>query len=234
MRPRPRAGSAPRREPHSHTRPRSLRTRSTIITFSARSLARKPSGVAAVPLIGRDSTTSPSRRRNRSGEAEATCDAVARAAARRRSTAPGCPRRGRRRGRRRRRRRGSGADSTRHRFTWYTSPAAIDVPDRPRRRRSSRRGRASVRHASIGGPVPRPSRPRRRRPNGARTGRTPADRRRGARPPRTRSPSSAARSAVTSTQVGAEAPADHGERRRPASLARYASRRTIAGRWGWS
>ena len=36
----------------SHTRPRSLRTRSTIITFSARSLARKPSAVAAVPLIG--------------------------------------------------------------------------------------------------------------------------------------------------------------------------------------
>ena len=45
----------------------------------------------------------------------------------RRCTAPGCPRPGPRRGRPRRRPRGSGAESRRVRFTWYTSPAAIDA-----------------------------------------------------------------------------------------------------------
>ena len=44
-------------DPYSHTRPRSLRMRSTIITFSARSLARNGPPGAAVPLIGRVSTT---------------------------------------------------------------------------------------------------------------------------------------------------------------------------------
>ena len=71
-------------EPYSHTRPRSLRIRSTIITFSARSLpeaaraarvssARVPSRPAAstrgaVPLIGSLTTSRPRRRRNSSGE----------------------------------------------------------------------------------------------------------------------------------------------------------------------
>ena len=59
-------------DPHSHTRPRSLRTRSTIMMFSARSLGRKSSTVAAVPLMGDDHTRSSSRARNRSGDADAT------------------------------------------------------------------------------------------------------------------------------------------------------------------
>ena len=49
-----------------------------------------------------------------------------RGCARRRCRARGCPRRGRRRGRPRRRPAGRGAESRRVRFTWYTSPAAID------------------------------------------------------------------------------------------------------------
>src|SRR4029450_10016694 len=65
-----RAGTAT--EPHSHTRPRSLRTRSTIMTFSARSLGRKEAASGAVPLMGDEATRSPSRRRKRSGEADAT------------------------------------------------------------------------------------------------------------------------------------------------------------------
>ena len=67
--------------PSAETRPRSLRTRSAIIRFSARvflsrrsSAARQASSNgsatrAAVPFIGRDSTTpSLSTRRKRSGE----------------------------------------------------------------------------------------------------------------------------------------------------------------------
>ena len=66
--------------PVAATRPRSLRTRSTIMTFSARSFADRSSSVAAgsrsrpavdlgrVPLIGAEVTVSPSRRRNSSGE----------------------------------------------------------------------------------------------------------------------------------------------------------------------
>jgi ribokinase len=48
-----------RTDPGVHTRPRSLRARSTIITFSAwsLSLARSAALVAAVPLIGRVSTS---------------------------------------------------------------------------------------------------------------------------------------------------------------------------------
>ena len=61
-------------DPGTHTRPRSLRARSVIITFSARSLALRSSTARcpAVPLIGRVSTASPRRRRNRSGEADTT------------------------------------------------------------------------------------------------------------------------------------------------------------------
>ena len=71
-------------EPYRHTRPRSLRSRSTIITFSARSfaLARSSAASAAsslgvaprgrVPLIGRVSILSSRARRNRSGDAETT------------------------------------------------------------------------------------------------------------------------------------------------------------------
>ena len=65
-------------------RPRSLRSRSTIIAFSARSLAdatseapaasssasQRPRG--AVPFIGRVVTRSPSMRKKSSGDAEST------------------------------------------------------------------------------------------------------------------------------------------------------------------
>ena len=74
--------------------------------------------------MGLDHTRRPSRRRNRSGEAEATCTpadghahdgrvggrvALASAAPSAATSAPA----------------GAGADSTRQRFTWYTSPAAM-------------------------------------------------------------------------------------------------------------
>ena len=70
--------------PKRATRPRSLRARSTIITFSAMSFAlerrasawRRSAAASAargrVPLIGRVSIASPRRRRKRSGEAEIT------------------------------------------------------------------------------------------------------------------------------------------------------------------
>jgi hypothetical protein len=70
-------------DPYSHTRPRSLRTRSTIITCSAASLAEPSSSARAaaaagasgsasergrVPFIGSHHTSGPVWRRNRSGE----------------------------------------------------------------------------------------------------------------------------------------------------------------------
>ncbi|COX34405.1 Uncharacterised protein [Mycobacterium tuberculosis] len=63
--------------PVTATRPRSLRTRSTIMMFSATSLAdaRSADGGASsgsVPLIGLDVTTDPRRRRNSSGDSDAT------------------------------------------------------------------------------------------------------------------------------------------------------------------
>ena len=63
--------------PVTATRPRSLRTRSTIMMFSATSLtdARSADGSAcrgSVPLIGLDVTVSPRRRRNSSGDSDAT------------------------------------------------------------------------------------------------------------------------------------------------------------------
>ena len=63
-----------RTDPVRQTLPRSLRSRSTIIRFSARSfaLARSVSASAAVPLIGRVSTSRPSSRRNNSGDADTT------------------------------------------------------------------------------------------------------------------------------------------------------------------
>ena len=48
-------------DPVAQTRPRSLRTRSTIITFSARSLSCRSALPRPVPLIGPDSTTRPDR-----------------------------------------------------------------------------------------------------------------------------------------------------------------------------
>jgi len=64
-------------DPVTATRPRSFRTRSTIMMFSATSLAeaRSRAGSAArgrVPLIGLDVTVSPERRRNNSGDSDAT------------------------------------------------------------------------------------------------------------------------------------------------------------------
>ena len=73
-----------RTEPGTATRPRSFRTRSTIIAFSARSFSEETSRSAAasssashrpraiVPFIGRVVTRSPSRRKNSSGEADST------------------------------------------------------------------------------------------------------------------------------------------------------------------
>lgn len=58
-------------EPLAHTRPRSLRTRSTIMTFSAWSFSKRSAAVRPVPLMGPDSTVRPSRRRKSSGEAVA-------------------------------------------------------------------------------------------------------------------------------------------------------------------
>ena len=58
--------------PGTQTRCRSLRTRSVIMTFSARSLSVIASGVAAVPLIGPLVTTPPSTRRYSSGDAVTT------------------------------------------------------------------------------------------------------------------------------------------------------------------
>ncbi len=49
-------------EPLAQTRPRSLRTRSTIITFSAWSFSSRSAAVRPVPLIGPDSTVRPERR----------------------------------------------------------------------------------------------------------------------------------------------------------------------------
>ncbi len=42
------------------------------MTFSAASLAVSPDGSEAVPLMGEELTRSPSRQRNRSGDADAT------------------------------------------------------------------------------------------------------------------------------------------------------------------
>ena len=68
-------------DPISHTFPRSLRIKSTIITFSALSFSLLTSSfansssrilsslVGLVPLIGRVSTRCPSKERNNSGEA---------------------------------------------------------------------------------------------------------------------------------------------------------------------
>ena len=80
---RPRRPLGTRTEPYSQTRPRSLRSRSTIMTFSARSFGlasrsrtarRLPPGVrprGRVPLIGRVSTSPVGDTcRNRSGDAE--------------------------------------------------------------------------------------------------------------------------------------------------------------------
>ena len=64
-------------EPVSATRPRSLRTKSTIMMFSATSLTEARSAVGSacngsVPLIGLEVTCSPRRRRNSSGDSDAT------------------------------------------------------------------------------------------------------------------------------------------------------------------
>ena len=141
-----------RPSPHSHTRPRSLRTRSTIITFSARSLARKPSGSAAVPLIGDDSTTRAVAPQEPLGRRRRHVHAV-RGQAHDRGVRRGVALGQRRaRARRRRRPRGSGADSRRVRFTWYTSPAAIAAADgRARPRMNASRSRLDV-HAPAADP----------------------------------------------------------------------------------
>jgi hypothetical protein len=76
--------SSQRTVPGRDTRPRSLRSRSTIIAFSARSFAEAVSAAAfassssnhrprgAVPFIGRVVTRRPSSARNSSGEADRT------------------------------------------------------------------------------------------------------------------------------------------------------------------
>ncbi len=87
------------------------------MTFSARSLARKPSGRAAVPLIGDEQIRRPDRDKNRSGEADATCTSTwgIRITAEKgaglpiASAAPSAATSARS---------GSGAESRRVRFTW--------------------------------------------------------------------------------------------------------------------
>ena len=59
-------------DPGAQTRPRSLRTRSTIITFSAWSFSSRSAAVRPVPLMGPEVTVRPERRRYSSGEAVAT------------------------------------------------------------------------------------------------------------------------------------------------------------------
>ena len=71
-------------EPGRAMRPRSLRSMSTIMTFSARSFSERtsPSAMAlsspvqrprgAVPFMGRERTVPPSRSKNISGEAQHT------------------------------------------------------------------------------------------------------------------------------------------------------------------
>ncbi len=77
-------------EPGSQTRPRSLRARSTIITFSARSFALAASvvGSVPVPLIGRVSASRPRHERNRSGDADTTATVGAPGAPPNRRSAP--------------------------------------------------------------------------------------------------------------------------------------------------
>ena len=93
----------------THTRERSLRSRSTIITCSAasfedsRSSSPPPSG--RVPLIGIVHTRPPRRARKSSGEAETIAQPSPERASRRRRTAPLACVRGRERGRRARPRR---------------------------------------------------------------------------------------------------------------------------------
>ena len=158
------------------------------------------SAVAAVPLMGDDQTRSPSRDRNRSGEAEATWTPWAGSAddrAERRRVALG--ERGAERGDVGVRR-AAGVDSRRVRLTWYTSPAAIASRIERDARLERRPGRGSMVHVASARPAtaaPATVGPDGRGAKRAHTGR-PVEREddRPAAP----APSSAARSEVTSTR----------------------------------
>ena len=118
----------------SQTRERSLRSRSTIITFSARSFALPASSAARasssagvaprgrVPLMGRVSTRRPSRRRKRSGDEEATTTSSSFTYAANGAGLPWARRRNRPNGVRPS---GRVARKRWERFAWKTSPARI-------------------------------------------------------------------------------------------------------------
>src|SRR5439155_7130788 len=169
-----------------------------------------------VPLIWRDSTTAPSGRRKRSGDADATWTPAegrrttaaygaglpsARAAPSAATSASG----------------GSGAESCRHRLTWYTSPAAIAsrMVSTPLPNPSS--SRLDV-HASRAGP-------RQGAPGQGRAGRTDAKRAHtgspsnGSTTAQVPEPSSAPRSDVRSTRPVSN---------RPPTTARSAGRSAIS------
>ena len=176
-------------EPHSHTRPRSLRTRSTIITFSARSLARNPSGVAAVPLMGDERTRSPSPGQEQLGRGRGHVHAVVRAAAPRRCRAPGSRRRARRPGRPRRRPAGERGGEPTGEVDLVDVAGGDGLPDGGDPGPEGRRRRGEVVHAD--GPAgdpghggPGQGRAGRRRANRAHTG---APAKPAAPPPRSRS-----------------------------------------------
>jgi hypothetical protein len=116
-----------RTEPGTLTRPRSLRIRSTIMVFSARSLPDAASSspaacgpTAAVPLIGEVSTSSPVRRRNSSGDRLTTAPSGLSTKAARAGSSAATPAQ----------KTSSGspvkdASSRAHRLAWKMSPAAM-------------------------------------------------------------------------------------------------------------
>ena len=191
-----------RPSPYSHTRPRSLRTRSTIITFSARSFGEEAVGGGGRAL---------DRRRPddvavaRAGTARATRTPRAtpwpgrRTTARVRRRVAVAP--ARRRARRRRRRagsgrgqaRGSGSPGTRRRRAMASRIGATPARERALGRATSPRVASAARATAAG--------PRRRRPDVVRSGRSTASPSNGSDDrPEARATSSAARSAVTSTR----------------------------------
>ncbi len=114
--------SGQRTEPGSHTRERSLRSRSTIIVCSAASFSdsrRSSSPSGRVPLIGIVRSVRPRRWRKSSGDAETTAQPSptsgsgwsGRSGASRAARPAGSPR--------------NGAERCWTTFTWYTSPRAI-------------------------------------------------------------------------------------------------------------
>ena len=144
--------------------PRSLRTRSTIITFSAWSFSSRSAAVRPVPLIGPDSTVRPVAPQDTARGTRWRSPRRARAAGSFRRTGPGCRGPAGRSARRRRRRPGRAAART--------APGR-GSPGRPRRPRCAR-GCGVRRRCTRPGPgrtsSRRPPGPRQRPGTGAGTG----------------------------------------------------------------